>query len=120
MELYVWVEGNAQVEELEDLVEWLSHETELRGRIKLAPAVPAAGELGGLPEILVATLGGGGAVSVLATSLSTYLSQSRRRAIRIKVKGRQGQEIEVDAQRADDAERLLRIALGEEQRDSSL
>ncbi|MFJ1898701.1 MULTISPECIES: hypothetical protein [unclassified Streptomyces] len=113
MELRLWVEGADPVEELEDLDDWLSQESDLRGRVKPAPAIPAAGELGGLPEVLIATLGAGGVASALATSLGAYLSQPRRRAVRIKVKGPQGQEVELDAQSADDAERLLRIALGQ-------
>ncbi|WP_031080561.1 effector-associated constant component EACC1 [Streptomyces sp. NRRL WC-3549] len=113
MELQLWVEGADPVEELEDLGDWLSQEPELRGRVSPAPAIPSEGELGGLPEVLIAALGGGGVASALATSLSAYLSQPRRRSIRIKIKGPQGQEVEVDAQCAGDAERLLRIALGQ-------
>ncbi|MBW5252216.1 hypothetical protein JGS39_25005 [Streptomyces sp. P01-B04] len=113
MELHLWVEATDPVEELEDLEDWLSQESELRGRVKPAPAIPAAGELGGLPEVLVAALGAGGVASALATSLSAYLSQPRRRSVRIRMKGPQGVEVEVNAQSAGDAERLLQIALGQ-------
>ncbi|MCY1649418.1 hypothetical protein AB0K64_32545 [Streptomyces sp. NPDC053741] len=112
MELQLWAEGADPLEELEDLNDWLSQEPELRGRVKPAPAIPSEGELGGLPEVLIAALGGGGVASALATSLGAYLSQPRRRSVRIRMKGPHGQEVEVDAQNASDAERLLQIALG--------
>nr|WP_239091465.1 hypothetical protein [Streptomyces sp. SID14478] len=110
--MQLWVEGDDPVEELEDLANWLGQESELRGRVKPAPVIPAQGELGGLPEVLIAVLGGGGLASALATSLGAYLSQPRRRSVRIRMKGPEGQEVEVDAQSAGDAERLLQIALG--------
>lgn len=114
MEIQLSVEGVDPVEGLEELAEWLGQEPELRGRVKPAPAVPAEGELGGIAAVLIAVLGTSGLAKALAGSLRAYLTQPRRRAVSVKVKGPKGRVVEVDAQHAADAERLLRIAMGQE------
>jgi hypothetical protein len=75
--------------------------------------VPREGELGALAEVLVAAVGSGGTVSVLAGALYAWLSQPRRSDIRIRVEGDNGRAVEIDADRVDaqQAEDMLRQAL---------
>jgi hypothetical protein len=114
VEIQLSVEGVDPLEGMEDLAEWLGQEPELRGRVKPAPAAPAPGELGGVTEVLIAVLGTSGAAKALASSLSTYLTQPRRRAISIKAKGPKGRSVELDAQNAEDAVRILQILVDRE------
>lgn len=92
-------EGSDRVEDLEALVAWFGEEPELRGLIKPAAAVPDAGELGALPDALLAAVGAGGAVSVLARSLKAFFSQPRGAKVRLTVTRIDGTRVEVDADR---------------------
>lgn len=67
------VDGSEPVQDLTELAEWLNEELELRGLISQAFASPDAAEMGTLPDVLVAAVGAGGAVSVLVSSLKTFL-----------------------------------------------
>jgi hypothetical protein len=67
-------------EELYALGEWLQDEDELRGQIYITERV-----LGSVAQVLVVALGAGGAGTVLATSLKTWL-QTRRPTSKIIVK----------------------------------
>lgn len=109
--LYLSVQGDDPVSDLEDLSEWLSHESELRGLIKDEAREPRQGELGAAVEVLVAAVGSGGALTVLVTSLQSYLS-NRGTDITVKVTGPRG-SIEVDAKRARDPEALVRAVRDE-------
>jgi Effector Associated Constant Component 1 len=113
MEARISLAGGAQPGDLESLDEWLTGEPELAGRVRLSAPVPREGELGALAEVLVAAVGSGGAVSVLATSLRAWLSQPRRSDVRIRVQGESGRVVEIAADRVDaqQAEVLLRQAL---------
>jgi hypothetical protein len=93
---------------LEELSDWLRQEPGLRGRVEWQAAAPGPGQLGALAEVLVAAVGGGGAVSVLASSLMVFLSQPRHADVRIVVSGPDGRWVEVDAKRVGDAEALVR------------
>jgi len=93
------VEGSDRVEDLEALAAWFAEESELRGLIKAAAAVPDAGELGALPDALLAAVGGGGAVSVLAGSLKAFFSQPRGAKVRLTVTRPDGTRVELDADR---------------------
>ena len=91
--------GPGQAKDLESLVVWLDLEPQLRGLIKPAAAVPAAGELGALADTLVAAVGSGGAVSVLAASLRAFFSQPRGARVRLTVTREDGTKFELDADR---------------------
>lgn len=104
------IAGVDQVTGLEALAGWLREEPELRGGLTLA-AAPRPGELGGLADVLIAAVGGGGAVSVLFTSLQTYLAQPRHSDVRITVEVPDGRKVELDAKRVRDAEALVRSVL---------
>jgi hypothetical protein len=106
------VDGTEPGGELERLAEWLRQEPELRGRVKLAAAKPAEGELGVPGEALVAAVGSGGAISVLITALQAFLSARKRADFTITVEGPGGKRT-IDAKNVRDetAELLLRQAL---------
>jgi hypothetical protein len=96
----ITVEGPDATEDLEALVEWLGAEPQLRGLIKPAPAVPAEGELGGLPTTLIAeAVGSGGALSALAMSLKSFFGQPRGSKVRVTVKRPDGTTFDMDLDR---------------------
>lgn len=99
---------------LESLSDWLRGEPELAGRIDVTGDKPRPGELGALADALVVAVGSGGTLSVLATSLKTWLSQPRRSDVRIRVQGETGRVVEIVADRVDGGriEALVRQALG--------
>jgi len=68
--------------------------------------------MGALPELIAVAIGSGGAVSVLARSLSTWLAQ-RKSDITLKVTGADGRVVELKAERIDEVDRLLREVLRE-------
>ena len=113
MEARISLVGGNPAANLESLDDWLQGEPELAGRVRVSAPVPREGELGALAEVLVAAVGSGGALSVLATSLHAWLSQPRRSDVRIRVQGENGRAVEIDADRVDplQAEVLLREAL---------
>lgn len=107
------VQGGEPTEELGALADWLAQESELRGLVTPAPAVPGAGELGALSDVLLVTVGSGGAISVLAASLKAFLAQPRRSDVKIVITGADGRKVEIDAKRVDDVEGLVRRAFGD-------
>jgi hypothetical protein len=109
------VQGGEPTEQLAELADWLAQDDELRGVVKPAPADPAAGELGASSDVLVAAVGGGGVVSVLATSLKAFLAQPRRSDVTIVVTAPDGRRVEIDAKRVrlQDVEALVRQVCGE-------
>ncbi|MEZ0115498.1 hypothetical protein ABH920_009537 [Catenulispora sp. EB89] len=113
MRIDLSVQGGEPGGELAELADWLAQEDELRGLVKPAPAVPAARELGVSSDVLVAAVGSGGAVSVLAASLKAFLSQPRRSDVTIVLTAPDGRRVEVDAKRVRDVEALVRQVCGE-------
>jgi Effector Associated Constant Component 1 len=86
-------EGDA--DDLRALSQWLGGEPELRGRVRHVPALIQDGELGSAVDLLTVAVGAGGAGSVLASSLVTWL-QTRRTAMTITVKrGKQSITLDV-------------------------
>ena len=80
-------DGNG--EELEALAAWLRDEGELRGRVRAVHGPIGETELGSAVDLLTAVLGAGGAGSVLASSLKTWLLTRRTTAkIIVKAGGR--------------------------------
>jgi hypothetical protein len=72
-------------DDLAALYVWLSNETELRGRVRTGSPPIGVQELGSLPDLLTVACGAGGAGTVLASSLKTWL-QTRRTDAKITVK----------------------------------
>jgi hypothetical protein len=101
--------------ELESLEAWLRGERGLAGRVKLAGARPREGELGALSDALVVAVGSGGAISVLAASLKTWLSLPRKSDVHIHIHRRDGASVEIDAKQiaagSIDVESMIRQAL---------
>jgi len=60
-------------EELRSLFTWLCEEEEFRGRVRLVEVAPGPGTLGGWPEVVTVALGEGGAVTVLASAVMSWI-----------------------------------------------
>ncbi len=93
---------------LRSLLDWLQQEDTLRGRVRAARTPVRPGEMGALDTALVVALSSGGAGTVLAASVSTWLSQSRRADVTLTVTAEDGRHIELDARRVRDPAVLLR------------
>jgi hypothetical protein len=66
--------------ELADLGGWLGGDGELRGRVRAVRSPIGDAELGSVTELLTVALGAGGAGTVLASSLKTWLMTRRTTA----------------------------------------
>jgi hypothetical protein len=64
-------------DELVALRQWLTDEPDFRGRVRAEQAPPRPGEMGGVVEALTVALGSGGALAILANSVSVWLRQRR-------------------------------------------
>ncbi|MEV6521469.1 hypothetical protein AB0M43_05915 [Longispora sp. NPDC051575] len=95
---------------LAELHDWLRQEPELRGLVTAVAGRPEPGELGAVTDVLSIALGGGGALTVLATSLRTFFAQPRRSDITITITDPDGSSVEIDAHRVRDVEALARAA----------
>jgi hypothetical protein len=98
-QIEIAVTGSEQVEDLEALDRWLRDEPELRGLIERAPAIPGHNELGAFSDALVAAVGAGGALSVLASSLKVFFAQPRGERLHLTVTRADGSKAELDADR---------------------
>jgi hypothetical protein len=105
--LWLSVEGDDPVTDLEDLSSWLRRERELRGQVQFAEQGPGPGELGSMATVLSVALGAGGALSVLAASLQAWFSQPRRSDVRVEIRGEDGRTVVIDAKRMADAEAFI-------------
>ncbi|WP_336087233.1 effector-associated constant component EACC1 [Nocardia sp. SSK8] len=95
-QLTIHTDGSA--DELFRMLEWFNDTDELRGRVSRPAGEIGAGQMGGLTEVLVVTLGAGGLAPVLIQSLSGWLT-ARRSDISVTVKTGEHTEITVDAKR---------------------
>jgi len=91
--------------ELAALSEWLQGEDELRGRVRAVYGAIGDTELGSVVELLTVALGAGGAGTVLASSLKTWLL-TRRTTAKIIVESAD-RSVTLDVQNADDVAPLL-------------
>jgi hypothetical protein len=64
-------------DEARSLLDWLRQEDDFRGRVRLSPVAPKPGHMGGISDTLTVALGSGGAVTVLAMSISVWLKHRR-------------------------------------------
>ncbi|MEU0502025.1 hypothetical protein [Nocardia sp. NPDC005998] len=80
--------------ELVSLRDWTSRESLLRGRVRAEHQPIRPGEMGALEEVLIVALGGGGAATVLARSVSVWLQQ-RRSELRVEVTTPDGTRVEI-------------------------
>jgi hypothetical protein len=107
------VAGDDPDDGLADLLDWLRHEPDFRGRVAPVAGVPRPGELGVVTDVLSVALGSGGALSVLAASLKAFFAQPRRSDLRITVRAADGRSVEIDAKRVADVESLIAAAFGQ-------
>jgi hypothetical protein len=101
-------------DELRALNDWLGREDELRGRIQLVAEAPAEDEMGGGLDVLVAAVGSGGALAVLARSVGAWFSLQRGQHLRVTVVRPDGTRVEAEGDRVRDAaafESILRTSL---------
>ncbi|MEU8545691.1 hypothetical protein AB0C81_01570 [Streptomyces roseoverticillatus] len=91
--------------DLTKLWQWLNAERELRGHVHKSPAPIDRTQLGGLTDLLTVAVGAGGAGTVLASSLITWIRNQRTRAkVTITANGRR---VTFDITTAQDISPLL-------------
>src|SRR5687768_9504624 len=101
MSVRVFTEGDSADEaELRSLLDWLQQETPRPGRVELVVGKPQPGAMGPLAEALEVALQGGGAVTVLAGSVATWM-RTRRRPVRLRLRRSDGEEIVIEAEVKD-------------------
>jgi hypothetical protein len=97
MEARVEVVGAADThDELASLSRWLGDEAEFRGRVWMVRAPVTDEQMGGLAELLSVGLASGGALTMLAGSVSVWLKQ-RRSTLTVKVVNEDGSSQEITA-----------------------
>lgn len=104
----VAVDGDNARAALESLFDWLRHEEVLRGHIQLRPSTVTPETMGAFDETLLVVLGSGGAVSVLARSLTEWVKQ-RTSDVQLTLKRPNGETISVDGRRIRDLAALTDI-----------
>jgi hypothetical protein len=104
LEAQIWLTDGTS-EEIGALAEWLVGENQLRGRVRTDRGPVGDTELGFSTELLTVMLGTGGAGTVLASSLKTWL-QTRRTKAKITVKSR-GRSVTLDIETVDEVTPLL-------------
>ncbi|MGD0699140.1 MAG: hypothetical protein ABSA02_04565 [Trebonia sp.] len=102
------VDGDVEV--IQSLADWLAAERELRGRVQTIDGSIREGQLGAVTEMITVALGSGGAGTVLASSLITWLKARPTRAKLIVKSG--DRLVELDIQTMQDVRPLLEQMLG--------
>ena len=98
--------------DLGSLYEWLRNEDGLRGRVRLVREPFGEEEMGAAQDAIAVALGSGGALTVLASALPVWMRQRRGSHVKVEVTdAARGLRLVVEADKADDAERVLRQAL---------
>jgi hypothetical protein len=117
MEAQIRVSGGDEIEEIAGLWEWLRGERGLAGAVQAVRRPPGPEEMGGAFDMLAVAVGSGGAATVLARALITWL-QTRRPNVSVTVTTTARtvtiQASDLDADAAKNAVLpLLRQALGD-------
>ncbi|MFK4224230.1 hypothetical protein [Streptomyces sp. NPDC019890] len=106
MDISITVDSEQGEADLRSLEQWLLQEPGLRqARITRPAPAPRPGEMGAVSEILLASLGAGGAGAVMANSVSVWL-QSRVTQVKVRIEGPQG-SLEVEAGNVRDPAALI-------------
>lgn len=82
--------------ESQSLRDWIGRESLLRGRVRAEHQPIQPGEMGALEQVLIVTLGSGGAVTMLARSVTMWLQQ-RRSELRVEVTAPDGSRAVINA-----------------------
>jgi hypothetical protein len=88
--------GENLPDELDSLHKWLSNQHAFRGRLRIEWRPLQPGQMGGLAEALAVGLGSGGALAMLASSVSVWLQQ-RRSKLTVKIVNPDGSSHEITA-----------------------
>ena len=81
---------------LRSLRQWLNSEPTLRGRVDFVQLPPSPGKLGSVADTLMVALASGGALTVLAQSVSVWLQQ-RHSEIVIEIREENGRTTSISA-----------------------
>lgn len=100
--------------DLEDLLEWLRDEPELRRTVSQVSQPPRPGHMGLSTELVV--LLSGVPATVLVSSLKAWLNRPRGKDAVIKIRRADGVKIEVTVKREDDVGQLVATLLEAESR----
>jgi Effector Associated Constant Component 1 len=98
VDIAVTVLGGSDRDQARGLRRWLGEEEELRGRIQLLEPEPEPGQLGTLADTLIVSLGSGGAATVLASALVSWI-RHRTGDTQAVLRKPDGSKIELAAQR---------------------
>jgi hypothetical protein len=102
---------SGSLSDVQALFAWLQRDDEFRGRVRAVTKPPAPGEMGGAAQMVTVALGSGGAIAVLAATLSAWVT-SRRTRITVDLSvGDKIRRFEIDGANAADAQRLFRSVL---------
>jgi Effector Associated Constant Component 1 len=104
MDAFIRVEGVSS-DDLAALGEWLNDESELRGHCHMIHSSINDTDLGSIPELLNVALGAGGAGTILASSLITWL-KTRRTTAKITVESA-GRSVTLDIETVNEVAPLL-------------
>jgi Effector Associated Constant Component 1 len=100
------VDGADSAAALASLNDWLRRSGELRGRVKLVAKRPEPGQMGAVGDVLAIAVGGGGALTVLANSLSVWLRQPRRSKVSVHVVKPDGVRVEIRGENLRSADEI--------------
>ncbi len=109
METRLVVEGADSAAALVSLNEWLRRTDGLRSRVRLTQKAFAPGEMGGVFDALVVAAGAGGALTVLANSLSVWLRQPRRSTVTVSVERPDGTRVEISGEHVRSVEEITKL-----------
>ncbi|GAA1582249.1 hypothetical protein GCM10009789_40020 [Kribbella sancticallisti] len=112
MDVTVRVSGQAAEDELRSLRDWLSADDTFRGRVTLETSHRGTEDMGAVIDLLVVAVGSGGAATVLAGAIATWL-RTRRSDVTVEiVESAHHRTVKVTALRVKDAEAMIRGVLG--------
>jgi membrane-associated two-gene conflict system component 1 (EACC1) len=89
------------------LYEWLRRENYLRGKVRLGRGPAHPEHMGDLANIITVAIGSGGLITVLVSSVTTWLSQ-RRNEVEIEFTSPDGKSIKVNSRGKVNAEELMK------------
>jgi hypothetical protein len=78
VDLYVSIDAEDTTQATHLLYEWLAAQNELRGRVRAAPPTLEEGTMGALSDALVVALGSGGLLTVLLSSIVTWVTRPKQ------------------------------------------
>ncbi|WP_328997877.1 PLP-dependent lyase/thiolase [Kribbella sp. NBC_00709] len=112
MNVTVRVSGQDSEDELRSLRDWLATDDAFRGRVTMERSHRSPEDMGAVIDLLVVAVGSGGAATVLAGAIATWL-RTRRSDVTVEiVESAHQRTVKVTAHRVKDAEATIRGVLG--------